>query len=277
MGRRTYQTPPPDQPAGRRRRVAGWNAPPSEPPGIQVSRYCLGAMMFGAWGNRDHDESIRIIHAALDAGINFIDTADVYSGGESRGDRRQGPEGPPRRGGAGHQVRGTDERGPQPPGLVPALDHAGGGEQPPPARHRPHRPLPGPPPRPHHRHRRHPRRPVRPRPPGQGAGHRQLHLPGRADRRGPVGGRAAGPRALPLRAAAVLDLRAGHRDRRAAHLPALRDGRHPVEPARRRLAHRALPQGRPAARGRPGPSHARPVRLRAEPRTSASSTSSRSC
>jgi len=51
--------------------------------GIQVSRYCLGAMMFGEWGNRDHDDSIRIIHAALDAGINFIDTADVYSGGES--------------------------------------------------------------------------------------------------------------------------------------------------------------------------------------------------
>jgi aryl-alcohol dehydrogenase-like predicted oxidoreductase len=40
-------------------------------------------MMFGAWGNPDHDESIRIIHAALDAGINFIDTADVYSRGES--------------------------------------------------------------------------------------------------------------------------------------------------------------------------------------------------
>src|SRR5260370_26016570 len=51
--------------------------------GIKVSPYCLGAMMFGAWGNPDHDESIRIIHAALDAGINFIDTADVYSAGES--------------------------------------------------------------------------------------------------------------------------------------------------------------------------------------------------
>jgi aryl-alcohol dehydrogenase (NADP+) len=51
--------------------------------GIQVSRYCLGAMMFGAWGNRDHEDAISIIHAALDAGINFIDTADVYSGGES--------------------------------------------------------------------------------------------------------------------------------------------------------------------------------------------------
>src|SRR5487761_1807360 len=51
--------------------------------GVHVSPLCIGAMMFGAWGNSDHDESIRIIHAALDAGINFIDTADVYSAGES--------------------------------------------------------------------------------------------------------------------------------------------------------------------------------------------------
>jgi aryl-alcohol dehydrogenase-like predicted oxidoreductase len=51
--------------------------------GIKVSPLCLGAMMFGAWGNPDHDDSIRIIHRALDAGINFIDTADVYSEGES--------------------------------------------------------------------------------------------------------------------------------------------------------------------------------------------------
>ena len=51
--------------------------------GIKVSPYALGAMMFGAIGNPDHDDSIRIIHRALDAGINFIDTADVYSRGES--------------------------------------------------------------------------------------------------------------------------------------------------------------------------------------------------
>jgi aryl-alcohol dehydrogenase-like predicted oxidoreductase len=51
--------------------------------GVQVSKLCLGTMMFGAWGNPDHDDSIRIIHRALDAGINFIDTADVYSAGES--------------------------------------------------------------------------------------------------------------------------------------------------------------------------------------------------
>jgi aryl-alcohol dehydrogenase-like predicted oxidoreductase len=51
--------------------------------GVSVSKLCLGAMMFGDWGTKDHDESIRIIHRALDAGINFIDTADVYSHGES--------------------------------------------------------------------------------------------------------------------------------------------------------------------------------------------------
>jgi aryl-alcohol dehydrogenase-like predicted oxidoreductase len=51
--------------------------------GVSVSPLCLGAMMFGAWGNTDHDESIRVIHRALDAGINFVDTADVYARGES--------------------------------------------------------------------------------------------------------------------------------------------------------------------------------------------------
>jgi aryl-alcohol dehydrogenase-like predicted oxidoreductase len=51
--------------------------------GVQVSPLCLGAMMFGGWGESDHDKAIRIIDRALDEGINFIDTADVYSGGES--------------------------------------------------------------------------------------------------------------------------------------------------------------------------------------------------
>ena len=51
--------------------------------GVRVSPLCLGAMMFGQWGNPDHDESVAVIHAALDAGINFVDTADVYSAGES--------------------------------------------------------------------------------------------------------------------------------------------------------------------------------------------------
>jgi aryl-alcohol dehydrogenase-like predicted oxidoreductase len=51
--------------------------------GVEVSKLSLGAMMFGAWGNPDHEDGIRIIHAALDAGINVVDTADVYSQGEN--------------------------------------------------------------------------------------------------------------------------------------------------------------------------------------------------
>jgi aryl-alcohol dehydrogenase-like predicted oxidoreductase len=59
------------------------NVRPLGSTGVQVSPLCLGAMMFGAWGNPEHDDGVAIIHRALDAGINFIDTADVYSRGES--------------------------------------------------------------------------------------------------------------------------------------------------------------------------------------------------
>src|ERR1700733_11135871 len=51
--------------------------------GVKVSPLCLGAMMFGAWGTTDHDECVRIFERALDAGINFVATPDVYSAGES--------------------------------------------------------------------------------------------------------------------------------------------------------------------------------------------------
>ena len=51
--------------------------------GVKVSPLCLGTMMFGAWGNSDHDDSVRIIHRALEAGVNVVDTADVYAQGES--------------------------------------------------------------------------------------------------------------------------------------------------------------------------------------------------
>ncbi|MGC5010316.1 aldo/keto reductase [Streptosporangium sp. DT93] len=51
--------------------------------GIEVSVHCLGTMMFGAVGNADHDDCVRIVHAALDRGVNFVDTADMYSAGES--------------------------------------------------------------------------------------------------------------------------------------------------------------------------------------------------
>jgi aryl-alcohol dehydrogenase-like predicted oxidoreductase len=51
--------------------------------GIEVSVHCLGTMMFGSVGNPDHEDCVKIIHAALDEGINFVDTADMYSAGES--------------------------------------------------------------------------------------------------------------------------------------------------------------------------------------------------
>ncbi|HLX77341.1 MAG TPA: aldo/keto reductase [Acidimicrobiales bacterium] len=51
--------------------------------GVEVSKLCLGAMMFGSWGNPDREDCVEIIHRAIDSGINFIDTADVYSAGES--------------------------------------------------------------------------------------------------------------------------------------------------------------------------------------------------
>ena len=51
--------------------------------GMEVSTFCLGTMVMGAWGNPDHDECIAMVHRGLDAGINFIDTADVYAFGES--------------------------------------------------------------------------------------------------------------------------------------------------------------------------------------------------
>lgn len=51
--------------------------------GIRVSPLCLGTMMFGAWGNHDEEECVRMVHAALDAGVNFVDTADVYAFGQS--------------------------------------------------------------------------------------------------------------------------------------------------------------------------------------------------
>ena len=83
---------------------------PSDAPASRSAQYCLGAMMFGAWGNTDHDDCVRIIHRALDAGINFIDTADVYSAGESEEIVGQGARRPPRRRRARDEVPRADGR-----------------------------------------------------------------------------------------------------------------------------------------------------------------------
>jgi aryl-alcohol dehydrogenase-like predicted oxidoreductase len=59
---------------------SGVGASDSWPHRREVSPLCLGAMMFGEWGNPDHEASIRFVHRALEAGVNFVDTADVYEG-----------------------------------------------------------------------------------------------------------------------------------------------------------------------------------------------------
>src|SRR6185437_13629638 len=82
-GQRPGRGGPFQEPHKRRARVKAMDYRTLGTTGVKVSPLCLGAMMFGDWGNTDHEDSVRIIHRALDAGINFIDTADVYSRGES--------------------------------------------------------------------------------------------------------------------------------------------------------------------------------------------------
>ena len=189
--------------------------------GTKVTPLCLGAMMFGDWGNPDHDDEIRIIHRALDAGINFIDTADVYSRGESEeivgkalaGGRRDNVV-------LATKVHGAMGDDPNQLGNSRRWIVARGRELAAAPEDRLDRPLPDPPPRGRHRHRRDARRAERPGPRRQGPLHRLLDVPGLADRRGAVGGPRARPRAVRLRAAAVLDPRPRGRDGRAADLPA---------------------------------------------------------
>ena len=179
--------------------------------GVQVSPLTLGAMMFGAWGNPDHDESIAIIHRALDAGINVIDTADVYARGES--EEIVGKALQARKGSRDDVFLATKFHGnmhdedPNQAGnsrrwIVREVEHSLRRLQ---VDHidlyQVHRPRPG------GRHRRDARRAHRPRPPGQDPLHRHVDVPALAGRRGAVGRRAAQPRAPGHRAAAVLDPR----------------------------------------------------------------------
>ncbi len=112
--------------------------------GVKVSPLCLGAMMFGAWGNPDHDESVKIIHAALDAGINFVDTADVYSAGESEEIVGKALVGRRDDIVLATKVHAGDGQGPEHGRQLASLDHPGVRGQPAPARHRLHRPVPDP-------------------------------------------------------------------------------------------------------------------------------------
>ena len=172
--------------------------------GIEVSVHCLGTMMFGSVGNPDHDDCVRIIHAALDSGINFVDTADMYSAGES-----EEIVGKALRGRRDDVVLATKVHFPFTEGrnrerqLAP-LDRLRGRAEPAPARHRLDRPLPGPPPRPHDRHRGDALRADRSATAGEDPRVRLLHVPGGGDRRGARRRGTARARPVPHRAAAVL-------------------------------------------------------------------------
>src|SRR3984885_3445199 len=237
--------------------------------GIKVSPYCPGAMMFGGRGNTDHEDCARIMHKALDAGINFIDTADAYSRGESEvivGEALKGRRDNVVLATKAYLPMGDDpnQRGNSRRWLVRALDDSLQRLQ---TDHvdlfQVHRPDPdtdveetlsaltdlvraG---------------KVRnigssPFPAsaigeaqggaaarGQGPEHRLAPVPGRGHRRGTVGRRAPRAGAVPRRAAAVLDPQPRDRARGAAGLRALRHGHPGLEPARAGPAHRPLPQG----------------------------------
>ena len=121
-----------------------WSTARSAAPGVKVSPLCLGAMMFGGWGNPDHDDSRRHHPPRPRRRHQLHRHRRRVLGGRVRGDRRQGHRGPPRRGRARHQVPRPDgRRTPTSSGNSPALDHARVRGQPPPPRHRLHRPLPG--------------------------------------------------------------------------------------------------------------------------------------
>ena len=117
--------------------------------GVSVSQLCLGAMMFGAFGNADHDDSIRDHPPRARRRHQLHRHRRLLLRRRVGGDRRQGAgRRPPRRRRARHEGRPAVRRGPQPPRHLAALDHAGGRGLAAPARHRLDRPLPGAPPRP---------------------------------------------------------------------------------------------------------------------------------
>ncbi len=230
--------------------------------------------MFGAWGNPDHDDSVRIIHRALDAGINFIDTADVYSRGESEeivgkalaGGRRDNDRA--RDEGARH-----DGRRPEPVRQLAPLDRAGGREQPAAARHRLDRPLPDPPSRARTptSTRRSVRSPISSTPgrSATSAARRSRRI--RSSRRSgwQSGGGASGSSASSRRTRCSC---AGSRPTCCPCAGQYGMARDPVEPARRRLAVRQVAQGRAGAGEHARRADPAAVRHVAARRTSGSST-----
>ena len=149
--------------------------------GLKISPICLGTMMFG--GPTDEATSTRIVAKAREAGINFIDTADAYNGGNSEQVVGRAISNNRHELGARDQARQPDRRRSQPRRAVAALGAAGGGRKPEAARHRLHRHLLPAQGRPFDAAGGDRARDGRPDPPGQGALFRRLELPRLARRR----------------------------------------------------------------------------------------------
>ncbi len=180
--------------------------------GLQVNPFYLGAMMSGEFGNSDHSESVDIIHTALDAGINFIDTADVYSYGAS-----EEIAGKALAGGKREQVVLTTKfhmpirAYPNMSGNSHRWSRRAVEDSPPAATDRLDRPLSGAPTVSRLRYRRNAGGVIGPGAGRQGAHVRHFHLTGRADRRSPMGGQSSPMRALHHRAAALFHPRPPYR------------------------------------------------------------------
>ena len=219
---------------------------------VSVSKLSFGTMMFGAWGNTDHDDSVRIIHARAGRRDQLRRHRRHVLRRRIGGDRRQGPQGPPRRRRPGHQVLGADGRRPQPARRLAPLDHRARSRTPcggwAPTRSTSTRctaPT-------RHRRRRDPRALtdlVRRERSAPSAPRRSPP----ADRRGAVDRARPRPPALPHRAAALLNAHPRRREGRAAHRAAPRHGRPRLRPALPPLALQELaaPTARPP---RPPPS-----------------------
>ena len=231
--------------------------------GVFVSELCLGAMTFGGrgqmWeviGGLDQAAVDAIVHRSLDAGVNFIDTADVYSAGESETMVGKALAGPAPAGRAGDQGPRPDGEGAERSRVVAAPHPRGDRCQPEAPRHRLHRPVPDPPVRFADQRRGHAacarRRGAR----GEGALHRLFEPCRVADDEGAGHLESRRPRAVPVHAVLLLAgrARARARDRSAPQGP---------EPGAARLesAGRRVPLGQVHARRRRRHRTARIVRL----------------
>ena len=243
-GHGTMATDPPADPRGATR----WSYRTLGSTGIQVSVHCLGAMMFGAMGNPDHDDCVRMIHRGARRRHQLHRHRRRVLAGRVGGDRRQGAEGPARRRRARHQVPGPmgDGRPNRQGGSRRWIMHE-------PSRRACAGSAPttststratGPTRAPTSRRRSAALTDLVRQGKVRAIGTSTFPAERIVEAQWVVG--APRPRAVPLRAAAVLDLRARHRAGGAADVPALRHGRDRVEPAQRRLAHRQVPP-RPAA------------------------------